>query len=149
MTTSRAPAARAAAAFSAKPPGAPPSLVTNQRASYCFNSASFSAWVKGPCMAMMLRAGMPAAAQASRAAWVGSTRANSRAPPRCAKAGSSFMPVASRTPPSVPSSRRAAAGASGAVRASPGRGLAGRSSRRYPTPARAQAARMFSLACRA
>ena len=149
MTTSCAPAARAAAAFSAKPPGAPPSLVTNQRAPYWCSSASFSAWVKGPCMAMMFRAGMPAAAQASRASWVGSTRGYSRAPPSPAKAGSSLVPVASRMPPSVPSSSRAAAGASGAARAPGGRGLAGRSSRRQGTPACRQAARMFSLACRA
>ena len=100
-------------------------------------------------MAMMFRAGTPAAAAASRAAWVGSTRGQSREPPSGAKAGSSFMPVARRIVPSVPSSSLAAAAASGAVRAPGGRGLAGRSSRRHSTPACRQAARMFSRAARA
>ena len=73
-TTSCAPVSAAACTFSAKPPAAPPSLVTRYRIWNCVINALFSARLNGPCMAMMFRCGTLAASQAAMPSGVGRTR---------------------------------------------------------------------------
>ena len=113
MTTSPAPAFRAADALAGKPPASPPSLVTIHAASANRSVAKSISSEKGPCMAMMWAAFSPASRQAASDASMGSTRAYTR----WAKSGmllyaaSSLLPVVSRILPCVRVKNAAAAAA--------------------------------------
>ena len=97
-------------------------------------------------MAMIFRCGMPAASHAVMPATVGSTRGNSRTGSRAANAGSSFAPVANRTLPGFSVRYCAASSALGSTTLPAGKALAGRSRRRYSTPAAAAAAQILRVA---
>ena len=74
ITTHRAPACRAAATLSAKPPLSPEAFVTSHWARMAFSVATFISTEKGPCMAMICAGAKPAMAQASNEDAMGSTR---------------------------------------------------------------------------
>ena len=97
-------------------------------------------------MAMMLRWGMFAASQAAMLSSVGRTRGESRSGGMAANCASSLAPVASRRFPSSAASASAAYFALSKTRQFSGSGLAGRSRRRYSTPAFSAAALMFLVA---
>ena len=75
MTRRRTPVFAAAAAFSAKPPAAPPSFVTSHFAPMARSIAVFISSENGPCIARICAALTPASLQSTSESSSGSTRA--------------------------------------------------------------------------
>lgn len=111
-------------------------MVTRMAMESCRSSARFSSLEKGPCIATICRAGIPARRHCRRLSSIGSTRGKTRSgsPSSWQKAGSSLAPVVRRMGPGSSRHFWAASRISAAIR-QPVRGVASRRRTKQGMPA--------------